>query len=325
MNFWKPSDVTFKALEPGEILLFKLRAPDNCIAGGGFFTRYLRLPLNTVWDTLGEANGVRSLMEMRDVIGGLRHEAISSHYNQRSGASALPNRFLGRSQWIPAPDDFKWSTVSGKRYESETGYGRQLWEAVSERLRHSSATRLEQDTATAAAIESNGFGQTQLVNPRPGQGIFRALLTDFYSRKCAITGERTLPVLEAAHIKPYALVQRHELANGLLLRSDLHKLFDEGYLSIDPKERRLLVSKRIREEFENGKDYYRLEGQTLREPTDLAARPLTENLEYHAAVRFRGLMRRATAKGIRSRTAAQPDPRARSRSYRVNFASIPAL
>ena len=80
----------------------------------------------------------------------------------------------------------------------------------------------------------------------------------------------------------------YDVANGLLLRSDLHTLFDEGYLSVDPKERRLLVSKRIREEFENGKDYYRLEGHVLREPTDLAARPLTENLEYHASVRFRG-------------------------------------
>jgi len=83
-----------------------------------------------------------------------------------------------------------------------------------------------------------------------------------------MTGERTLPVLDAVHIKPYALVKRHELPNGLLMRSDLHKLFDSGYLTVDPKDRCVVVSKRIREEFENGKDYYKLQGQVLREPNE---------------------------------------------------------
>jgi len=112
--------------------------------------------------------------------------------------------------------------------------------------------------------------------------LSRILVTDAYSRRCAITGERTLPVLEAAHLKPYSVVKRHELSSGLLLRSDLHRLFDDGYLTMDPKDYRLIVSKRIREEFENGKDYYRLEGQVLREPIEAWARPLAENLEFHA-------------------------------------------
>ena len=69
--------------------------------------------------------------------------------------------------------------------------------------------------------------------------------------------------------------------------ADLHKLFDEGYLTVDPKDRRVVVSKRIKEEFENGKDYYSLEGRVLREPLEPWAKPLTENLEYHAYNRFR--------------------------------------
>jgi hypothetical protein len=64
VNFWRPSpDATFKALAVGELLLFKLHAPDNYIAGGGFFTRFLQLPLGMAWDTFGDANGVRSLSE----------------------------------------------------------------------------------------------------------------------------------------------------------------------------------------------------------------------------------------------------------------------
>src|SRR5262245_16328860 len=134
---------------------------------------------------------------------------------------------------------------------------------------------------------TNGYGKPQIVHPRLGQGLFRVLVTEAYSRKCAITGERTVPVLEAAHIKPYSLVMRHEVSNGLLLRSDLHKLFDEGYLTVDPQNRCLVVSKRIKEEFENGRDYYKLDGQPLWEPLQEWAKPLTENLEYHAYNTFR--------------------------------------
>lgn len=58
-------------------------------------------------------------------------------------------------------------------------------------------------------------------------------------------------------------------------------------LIVDPASRRIVVSKRIREEFENGKDYYRLEGTTLREPMKSIHCPLTDNLEYHASYLFR--------------------------------------
>ena len=80
VNFWRPSpDATFKALQPGELLLFKLHSPDNFIAGGGFFTRFLQLPVNLVWDTFGEANGVRSQSEMRERIAYYRRSPIAAN------------------------------------------------------------------------------------------------------------------------------------------------------------------------------------------------------------------------------------------------------
>jgi putative restriction endonuclease len=102
-----------------------------------------------------------------------------------------------------------------------------------------------------------------------------------------MTSERTLPVLEAAHIRPYAEGGKHELPNGLLLRSDLHTLFDQGYVTVDPDELRVVVSPRIKEEFENGRDYYQLQGRQIRLPNDLAAAPSRSSLEYHAQVVFR--------------------------------------
>ena len=85
------------------------------------------------------------------------------------------------------------------------------------------------------------------------------LVTDAYNRRCAVTGERTLPVLQAAHIKPYAESGPNRVSNGLLLRSDLHILFDRGYVTIN-RDYRLEVSPRIREEFENGRQYYAMAG-----------------------------------------------------------------
>ena len=289
VNFWRPSpNATFKALDVGELLLFKLHSPDNFIVGGGFFTKFQQLPVNMVWDAFLEANGVSSLPEMRARIAYYRRSPISPTENPIVGCIILAEPFFWpRDLWIPAPADFKLNTVQGKGYDAETGTGRELWTAVEERLRLLPSEQIERETATRAAIESHGFGKPLIILPRLGQGSFRIIVTDAYERRCSLTGERTLPVLEAAHIKPYSVFPRHEVSNGILMRSDLHKLFDEGYITIDPNDRRISVSSRIREEFENGKEYYRLHGLSIREPAIAAYRPLTANLEYHAYTTFR--------------------------------------
>jgi len=113
------------------------------------------------------------------------------------------------------------------------------------------------------------------------------LVTEAYDRRCAVTGEKTLPVLEAAHIKPYASDGPHRVSNGILLRSDLHKLFDLGYVTVTP-DLRLEVSPRLRTEWQNGREYYAHHGQQLRvQPADLASQPSREFLTWHNENRFR--------------------------------------
>ena len=111
-------------------------------------------------------------------------------------------------------------------------------------------------------------------------------MTDAYERRCAVTGERTLPVLQAAHIKPYSQLGPHSTENGLLLRSDLHTLFDRGYLTVTP-EMELRVSRRIRDEFENGRDYYALERAPVRQPVAPYPPPARDYLEWHGDTIFR--------------------------------------
>ena len=64
VNFWSPSDRTFRALEPGELFLFKLHAPRNFIIGGGWFAHSTILPCSLAWEAFGEENAT-TLREMR--------------------------------------------------------------------------------------------------------------------------------------------------------------------------------------------------------------------------------------------------------------------
>jgi putative restriction endonuclease len=228
----------------------------------------------------------------------LKCEAVSASTRRGNiGPSENPNIgcillsepfFFGEEDWIPCPEDFSLNIVSGKRYDVETETGSAVWEAVGERLgRYAGALNTEAGPATIAAAETPRYGNPVIVLPRLGQGSFRVLVTDAYSRRCAMIQERTLPVLEAAHIRPYSDGGRHELSNGLLLRSDIHKLFDTGYITVDPTDRRIVVSGRIREEFENGKEYYKLHGNPLHLPLDPGLIPAAANLEFHAYSVFR--------------------------------------
>jgi putative restriction endonuclease len=130
------------------------------------------------------------------------------------------------------------------------------------------------------------YGAPQLTRPRLGQSGFQVVVTDAYQRRCAITGERTLPTLEAAHILPYAEHGPHDVQNGLLLRSDFHKLFDKGLVTIK-SDFTVEVSPSIHQLWFNGKASYRLNGQPMANlPDDPELRPARRFLEWHNNERF---------------------------------------
>jgi putative restriction endonuclease len=283
VNFWKPSGNTrFAALKPGEPFLFKLHSPRNYIAGGGFFSKFLFLPISLAWEAFGLANGATSLAEIRHRIGRYRN-TVPAGDDPQIGCILLEEPFFWEEDhWIPIPEDFHLNIVSGKSYSTEDAAGRRLWAHVAERLVMTRAKAIDPGPALIAATDSDRYGSPQLVQPRLGQGTFRILVTDAYGRRCAMSGEKTLPVLEAAHIRPYADGGSHEPSNGLLLRSDLHTLFDRGYIGIDPSDHRIMVSKRIKEQFENGRHYYALAGTLIASPLGVEAVPNQKHLHYHA-------------------------------------------
>jgi putative restriction endonuclease len=72
----------------------------------------------------------------------------------------------------------------------------------------------------------------------------------------------------------------NSVTNGILLRADVHRLFDKGYITIDT-EHRLIISKRLKDEFNNGRTYYPLHGSRLRDPHMPEMRPQTDHLTWH--------------------------------------------
>lgn len=279
VNFWRPSDSReFRAVPPGSLFLFKLHAPHNVIVGGGIFAHYSALPTTLAWEAFGRGNGASSLMEMRMRV--LRYRKSADLRREFDIGCLILTQpfFLPEAHWIRVPPDWSPNIVQGKTYDSQTPAGRALLHAAFRAMELAGAA--EEVAAAAGGPASPAYGAPILVQPRLGQGSFRILVTDAYERRCAVSGERVLPVLEAAHIRPYAAGGGHSLGNGLLLRSDLHTLLDRGYVTVT-QDLTFEVSRRIREDFANGRAYYALHGTALHLPGDPGRRPATENLIWH--------------------------------------------
>lgn len=282
VNFWKPGGKrTFKSLVSGAPFLFKLKSPTNSIGGIGFFSSFSFLPLSIAWDAFGAGNGCSSYQYLQRMISQYRKD--DNLNNPTIGCIILTNPiFFKKEDWIPVPDDWRKHEMEGQSYSTDTEVGQRLWSRV-ERLLQKYLYQVPNEEKSQLVLEEPEalYGKSILTKVRLGQGAFRILVTDAYSRKCTISGEKTLPVLEAAHIKPYAVSGPHFISNALLLRSDLHKLFDTGYITITP-ELKVEISKRIKEEYENGKEYYKFHGgEIFNLPNRLIDKPSRKFIEWH--------------------------------------------
>ena len=162
------------------------------------------------------------------------------------------------------------------RHALEAGEGRRVWIDCLQR----GAAAAGAIPLVADAVEAARFGHPMLVLPRLGQGAFRLEVLDAYDNACAVTTEHSLPVLEAAHIRPYAEEGPHDVRNGIVLRTDIHRLLDRGYVTIT-EDHRFEVSRRLREDYENGKAYYAMQGQPLHLPGDRGIAPAGDHLRWH--------------------------------------------
>lgn len=278
VNFWRPSGRGFGALAVGEPFFFKTHYPHNRVVGGGFYSDFVRLRISEAWEFFGSANGVPDLEVMRRRVGYYRREPIGTDDDPEIGCIFLRDvRFFPEPGAAPPPG-LAPNVVQGKGYDLReshplAGYFRDLLDRL---LGRHVAVDLDALWERAGPV----FGDPRLAPRRLGQQAFQAVVLGAYHRQCAITGTSIRPVLQAAHIRPVTAGGQHRLDNGLLLRSDVHTLYDRGYLAVDTKHR-LLVSPRLRSEFGNGEQFYAKAGQTIALPGRRVERPSRETLEWH--------------------------------------------
>ncbi|MEJ8858526.1 HNH endonuclease [Variovorax robiniae] len=111
---------------------------------------------------------------------------------------------------------------------------------------------------------------------REGQPAFRAGLIRAYGGRCAITGCPVVDLLDAAHIARFSGPKSNVMPNGLLLRTDIHKLFDLHLICVNPGTLKLQVSDTLLES-----EYARLAGQSIRLPCDAMDAPSLLALREH--------------------------------------------
>lgn len=298
-NFWLPSARVFRALQPGELFLFKTHYPDNRIVGGGFFADSFPLRASEAWECFGQANGVASLAELVARVGRYRRGEVED--NPWIGTVILDDvMFFDDGAELAPPRSFAKNIVQGKGYEldgpdvdsdAERLFGLLLAGSGDGALAVGAAgvgvgatgvglARADGEAGEVTAVPGPVFGDPTVARRRLGQGAFKALVMHSYDRRCAITGHRIAPTLQAAHIKPVSRGGENRVDNGLLLRSDVHTMFDRGYLGVDAAHR-LRVSPRLREEFGNGEEFYSREGSVILLPERTPDRPAREFLEWH--------------------------------------------
>jgi hypothetical protein len=111
---------------------------------------------------------------------------------------------------------------------------------------------------------------------RQGQPEFRNRLIVVYDGRCAVTGCDAVEALEAAHIRPYLGPHTNVVTNGLLLRADIHTLFDKGLLAIDADRMTLVLHPTLMTTVYRG-----FAGKTVRLPAHAPYRPNPESLRQH--------------------------------------------
>ena len=116
VNFWQPSGSRqFRALNPGELFLFKLHSPRNYIVGGGLFAHSSLLPISLAWEAFGIANGAVDFTQMRARVERYRRQGHEQFTDYTVGCILLEQPFfLNESQWIPVPGDWSSNIVQGR-------------------------------------------------------------------------------------------------------------------------------------------------------------------------------------------------------------------
>lgn len=273
VNFWRPSRQPFKALEIGGIFFFRRKSPINQIGGFGEFVSTGQISIKDAWHNIGEANGVESLEVFVSRVAKYR-KSYSVDQNDLITFNLLRNPvFLDADDWFDLPPDWSPNIVTGKAYDGGQIEGYKLIQkALHFQTRIGSEDSQNPVMRGFAEKPASGYSISASSKIRIGQGAFRLSVVAAYDGRCAVTNCSILQALEAAHIEDFSDTQNNDITNGILLRKDIHSLFDAGLLSFTP-DYRVVISEKLKNLYPDAIEYHDLDGKAIRLPRDKEFNP----------------------------------------------------
>lgn len=249
-----------------------LRSPIRKIGGYGEFRRYQELTASAAWAQYGRGNGVSSSAELAAKVRGFaeRRSALPVAVDPLIGCVELGGLLL-------LPDD---QFVDLTR--TSHLFPRQVVKLKYFRDPDELATQVGGVATSSPFVLVSGKADRRLAfrKDRPGQAAFRKAVLANFKNRCCITDEAVTGLLEASHIQPYINPASDHPQNGLCLRVDLHRLYDDGFIDIDVTGRVTTSSKLA------GTSYAALHGTTARLPTSSSICPSAAALAFHRSSVF---------------------------------------
>lgn len=227
VNFWTPTPWNIKGLKIGDNFYFMLKSPIRLIGGYGEFVEYKNLTAEKAWNYYGFRNGRNSkelfISSIQKYIDANSKKFGKSKINTSTyeiGCIILKNCQF----W----DDAEFQQLEEKNIK----FSNQI---VKLKYFDDSLDFLKTSNEVDSFGIINGMREKIkiLTNTRIGQAKFKSSILKAYDGKCCVTGDETPELLEASHIQPYISTHSNHTQNGILLRIDIHRLFDTGLLYID--------------------------------------------------------------------------------------------
>lgn len=276
INFWTPTPWNVKRLKRGDKFYFMLKSPIRKIGGYGHFKYYDNLTATEAWNRFGNGNGVTSLTELVSRCSKyVQKNSILDCLNDNPiiGCIVLENAIFFDEEKYFSPEQYKISfppqVVKMKYFEddflNQIEYGDIKYTDFN----------LVNEQKVSYKVSKN--------KDRKGQSLFRLSVLEAYQFECAITGERCRDILEGAHIQHYINDCSNHIQNGIVLRVDLHRLFDAGLITID-SDYRVLVSPLLKSDY-----YLSYHEKEIRLPNNKILYPSQKALEYHRTFVFRNI------------------------------------
>ena len=276
INFWTPTPWNINRLQANDKLYFMLKSPIRKIGGYGTFVEYKNMKASDAWRIYGRDNGVENLSELISRTDGYK----SKNTKKKLTIDPEIGCILLKDPEFYEDNNFRTDEQEGISFPNQVVKLKYFNQR--EKITTKEKITTIKVSKSFELIDSGKVKRKQLTQKeRKGQAGFRRDILKIYNNSCSITGITQKEVLEAAHIQGYVNEESNNVQNGICLRVDIHKLFDNGLITID-SEYKILVSSMLK-----STEYENLNGKKINLPQNKIYYPSLTALENHNKLVFR--------------------------------------